>query len=337
VLSVRDVGRLIGGALEDGKVSYTERKDLEKLTTEFSNELSPAARSAINRFLAMGDVFDGNTAGKIFGLDLAKADKLEKAGVRTVSDLMITSKTPQGRDRLAADSNINLSQITTFAERADLSRVMGIGNKYAAILHGVGINNMRELGEEKPAELHDKIIAFMRTDDGKAITRRRPNLDKVTDWVDRAKLLPDLMQYLGDTGTNFTRAAFDNLTDNQKFTLLIGYDVRLSDVSIFEAETLRSAVPRRKPRAVTELIQRLERNGFNGEYDSCHLSSIQRLKADDDTLGFRIVFDVSGSEEFWAEGMRGSEGLEGVVTLAVDSDGKIFGTDYDVWPNGDYE
>jgi len=339
VLSVRDVGRLLGQALEDGKVSYTERKDLEQLTTEFSNEISPAARGAIQRFLAMGQVFDGNTAGKVFGLDVDKADKLEKAGVRTVKDLMITSKTPEGRNKLAAESALNLALVTDFAERADLARVIGVGNKYAAVLHGVSMNNIGELGDKDPAKLFDQIKAFMKTDAGKAITTRRPSMEKVEGWVQRAKELPELIKYVGDQGANFGKPAFDKLDNFKKFLLLTGHDVRLSDVNIFEAKGLKVNVPRRKPRVVTEAIQNLERSNFDGNYDTCSLTNIERIKADDDTLGFRATFDVTTMEQEEYEGQPYGDEYrsEGWVTVALDTEGNILGKDWDLWPDGNYE
>ncbi len=338
VLSVRDVGRLLSGALEDGKIDHAERKDLEKVRSELVDELSPAARNALNRFLGMGDTFDGNLAGKIFGMTVQDADKLEKAGVTRLSELMISSRTPAGRDKLAVDSKVNLAKVTAFAERADLARLVGVGNKYSALLHGVGINNMGELAEQNPAALRRQILDFIKTDDGQAITNRRPGLKTVEKWIDRATMLPEMLKYVGDQGPNFTKEAFDSLNDFQKGMLIFGTDVRVSDGSTFEADNLRVTVPRRKPRSITEFIKDKERTAFGGDYESVHLSSIERIKADDDTLGYRLSFDVAGVDDLDYEGgSTGDVGMEGWVMVAMDAEGKVLSTDAEVWPNGDYE
>jgi predicted flap endonuclease-1-like 5' DNA nuclease len=338
ILSVRDVGNLLSKALQDGEISVGERIELEKVKTELADKMSPNARTALDRFLGLGDTFDGNLAGKIFGVTVAEADKLEKAGVSRLSDLMLRARTPDGRKELASETRINAARITDFAERADLARIIGIGNKYGALLHGAGVRNMGELAAQEPAALRRKVLDFMATDEGKAITNRRPSMQKVETWIARAKELPQVMHYTDASGPNFTKAAFDSLSDDHKALLIWGVDVRLSDTSVFDASKLKVDVPRRKPAEINACIRNTESSGLDGRFESVHLSSVERVRAGNETLGYRLTFDVAGQAETDYEGASGDDTqVEGWISMALDVNGKVLGTDEDVWPGGNHE
>ena len=104
----------------------------------------------------------------------------------------------------------------------------------------------------------------------------------------------------------------------------------------FEAAGLRRSVPRRKPAVITSFISDAERTGFNGTYNNVHLSHIERVRADDDTLGYMAVFEVAGDENYDYEGYS-MDPLEGQVTVFFDKEGEVLDRWEDVWPGGDYE
>lgn len=352
VLSSRDVGQLISETLKDGVVSHAEIRDLKKLQSEMEAVLTPDAQQALRRFLDIGpQVFDGNLAGEIFGLDNSTGDKLESVGVSSVSDLLIKSKLPEDRKALALEARIDVAKLTSFVEQADLARVMGVGKQYAALLHGVGINNVNELSTQDPEVLRHKISNFLETPEGSDIASRRPSVRTVTKWVNNSKALPRMIRYVGDNSASFTKEAFGDLKDYQKAMLLWGSDVRVNGGAVFEHEDLTVSTPRRKPAAINNVINDIETSGVDGAFEHAELSDIERVKLGDDTLGYRMTFDVSGTEALDSEtlGSMGVDpnsemgidpdmmsGVEGVVSVAVDKDGNILDTDYDVWPV-DYE
>ena len=342
VLSSRDVGSLISKALENGELSRAEIKDLEKVQSELESSMTPDARVALQRFLSMGDNFDGNLAGEIFGLNQDQGDKLEKAGISTVTNLLIASKMPEDRQKLANEAQIDLVKLTNFVEQADLSRVVGVGKQYAALLHGVGINNPQELSRQDPDTLKQKLSDFMATPEGREIASRRPSSRAVNKWVQNAKTLPKMMHYVNDDSASFTKEAFDSLKDYQKAMLFWGSDVRVGNGGVFEHEDLSVSVPRRKPTAVNNYIREVETSGFNGDFEFAELADIERIKLGDDTLGYRMTFDVK-SESVDSEAGVGGAGhvdselggggiiQEGTVSVALDPQGNVLDIEYDMW------
>lgn len=352
VLTSREVGQLISDTLQNGEITHAERKDLQKIQAELEAQITPDAREALRSFLSLGPSFDGNIAGDIFGLEGAKADRLEKAGVSSVADLLIASKMPEDREALSIEARIDLVELTSFVEQADLARVSGIGRSNAAVLHGVGINNVRELAEQDPAELRGKIVDFLATDEGQNIARRRPSTTTLTKWIDNAKTLPQLIRYVDDDGASFTKEAFNELRDYQKASLLWGSDVTLADGSVFENEDLSVDTPARKPRAVSDTISSLENSGIEDNFEFAELANIERVKLDDETLGYRLEFDVksTGINSEMVDvsdiGVADAESaaldpdidhelmsmgdFEGTAYVALDANGRVLNYDFDI-------
>lgn len=84
------------------------------------------------------------------------------------------------------------------------------------------------------------------------------------------------------------------------------------------------------------MISLLENTGFNAEYEWTQLSAVERIKLEDDTIGFRATFDVRTVETYDSEGYGYDQGMEGYVDVAMDNDGNILDTQSDIRP-GDYE
>jgi hypothetical protein len=333
-LSARDLGKVLSKALDDGEIHISEKKDLEKIRDEMDTTLTPAARMALREFLSLGTHFDGNLANALFGISEEDADKLEKAGIKSVSDLLRTTRTHTDRVGVAGSAGVDVVVVTALAEQADLARTVGVGRTYAALLQGVGINNVAELSEQNAVNLRRSIGNFLKTSDGQAIGKRRPSLASVKNWIANAKLLPKLIRELGDEGPAFTKEAFDALPAHQKAMLFWGLNVRLDDGSLFPANDLTAKTPQRKPAAITAKIEEWVDGKFGGDFDFVQLSNIERIKLDDDTLGYRATFDVRSTENYDSEGYGYDEGIEGYVEVAFDTEGVVLDRQDDYWPTG---
>jgi hypothetical protein len=336
ILSARDVGKVLSKALEDGEISRAEQSDLKKVVDTMDDKLSPAARKALNEFLALGNTFDGNLASQLFGVSDADADKLEKEGIKSSTDLLAHARTHEQRLQIAGAAGVDIVVVTSLAEQADLARVLGIGRTYAALLQGVGINNVDDLSQQNAVNLRRSIGNFLKTSEGQAIGKRRPSLNSVKSWIANAKALPKLIREMGDAGASFDVEAFNLLSNDKKAMLLRGASVYLEDGSVFPASDLKKDVPRRKPRKLTDMINLLTSTNFNADYDYAQLSAVERIKLGDETIGYVTTFDVRFVEEMDAEGYGYDMPMEGYAEVVFDKDVNQLALHTDSW-EGDYE
>ncbi len=79
--------------------------------------------------------------------------KLRKAGVRTTDSLLKVAATRTGRRRLAKETGCPESDILSWANRADLLRITGVGSEYADLLEVAGVDTIRELRRRNPERL----------------------------------------------------------------------------------------------------------------------------------------------------------------------------------------
>jgi predicted flap endonuclease-1-like 5' DNA nuclease len=123
---------------------------------------------------------------EIEGVGEAAAAKLVAAGVSTVEALLEKAGPRAGREALATASGIDASKLLEWVNRADLMRIKGVGSEFSDLLEAAGVDSVPELGRRRADNLHAKIVEV---NDAKKLTRRTPNLDEVTRWVDEAKTM----------------------------------------------------------------------------------------------------------------------------------------------------
>jgi len=63
---------------------------------------------------------------------------------------------------------------------------------YAELLVKAGVDSVMELAQRNPVNLHDKITEVNQE---KNVARTTPNLEEVQAWIERAKVLPRVIQY----------------------------------------------------------------------------------------------------------------------------------------------
>lgn len=131
--------------------------------------------------LALGEV-KGMTAGvkqKLNGMDLFDAE-----------ELLARVKTPKDRREMAAALGVAVETVLELANRADLSRIVGVGQVYSDLLEDAGVDTVKELAARVPENLHAKLAAF-----AAKVDARTPPMSFVEDWVKQAKKLPKLLEY----------------------------------------------------------------------------------------------------------------------------------------------
>jgi predicted flap endonuclease-1-like 5' DNA nuclease len=129
---------------------------------------------------------------EIEGIGKKYAKQLEKAGIKTVEDLLEKGATKKGRNELAKRTGLSEKLILTWVNHADLFRVKGIGKQYAELLEAAGVDTVVELSKRNPENLLDSMI---KTNEKKHLVRALPYLKQVKKWVEQAKKLPRKISY----------------------------------------------------------------------------------------------------------------------------------------------
>jgi len=126
------------------------------------------------------------------GIGAKFALKLEKAGIKSMNDLLENGATPAGRKEIAKNSGIADGLILEWVNRVDLFRIKGVGEEYSDLLEASGVDTVVELGKRKPENLFK---AMVEVNEAKKKVRKLPTLEQVQDWIAQAKKLPRKISY----------------------------------------------------------------------------------------------------------------------------------------------
>lgn len=129
---------------------------------------------------------------EIEGIGEAYAQKLQEAGLTTTEALLEKGASPAGRKAIAEKTEISGKLILKWLNRADLSRVKGIGEEYADLLEVAGVDTVPELAQRNPDNLYQKLVEI---NEARNLVRRPPTQDQVETWVEQAKTLPRVITY----------------------------------------------------------------------------------------------------------------------------------------------
>jgi predicted flap endonuclease-1-like 5' DNA nuclease len=118
--------------------------------------------------------------------------KLKRQGLHNSDQFLEAACLPAGRRSLAATIGVDASVILDLANRADLTRVNGIGGVFSDLLEHAGIDTVKELATRNPENLYAKLVEINQQAE---LAGRLPTQQVVADWVEQAKSLPKLMEY----------------------------------------------------------------------------------------------------------------------------------------------
>jgi predicted flap endonuclease-1-like 5' DNA nuclease len=128
----------------------------------------------------------------IEGIGPVYAEKLQKAGVKSVESLLKLGATPKERETLAEKAGIDKSLILEWVNRADLFRIKGVAEEYSDLLEASGVDNVVELAKRNAENL---LAKFLEVNAAKKLVRRVPTLSQVEKWIEQAKELPRAIHY----------------------------------------------------------------------------------------------------------------------------------------------
>ena len=129
---------------------------------------------------------------QIEGIGKKYAAKLEKEGIASFETLLKKGCKKNDRKKLAKAAGVSEKLILKWVNRADLSRIQGIGTQYADLLEASGFDTVPELAKRKPENLAEKMVEV---NNKKNLVRRPPGLARVTNWTAQAKKLPKVISH----------------------------------------------------------------------------------------------------------------------------------------------
>ena len=132
------------------------------------------------------------TITDIEGIGPANAEKLGKAGIKTVEGLLKACATKSGRKSTAETTGVSESTILEWTNMADLFRVKGIASQYAELLKAAGVDTVKELRNRNAANLHKKIGEV---NEEKKLVRQVASLSQVERFIASAKELAPVITY----------------------------------------------------------------------------------------------------------------------------------------------
>ncbi len=129
----------------------------------------------------------------IEGIGPVYAEKLAKAGVKSIRGLLIAGATKKGRDEIARKSGLDASLVLKWVNMADLFRVKGIGSEYSELLEKAGVDTVKELRNRKAENLTAKMAEV--NSQSKKLVRILPAKVKVERWIKEAAKLEPVVKY----------------------------------------------------------------------------------------------------------------------------------------------
>ena len=128
----------------------------------------------------------------IEGIGPSYAEKLKKAGIRSVGGLLKMCCDKKGRKNVAEITGVDESKLLKWANMADLYRIKGVGSEYSELLEAAGVDTVKELRNRNSENLHAKMLEV---NTEKKLVRQLPSAKQVADFVEQAKGLDPVITH----------------------------------------------------------------------------------------------------------------------------------------------
>lgn len=138
-----------------------------------------------------GPVGMGQDIETIEGIGPICSGLLRNSGINTVNDLLKVGAKESGRQFLANEVGVSYATLLKWIYRGDLSRVKGVGTKYAVLLESAGVNTVTELSARTPHYLAQTLRKVNRE---KNLVRRAPPQKTIEMWVNNARELKPIVE-----------------------------------------------------------------------------------------------------------------------------------------------
>ncbi len=165
------------------RVPSSARDNAGSVTAEEDSSEHPSIAS---------DVISSQPLVKIGGLQARDRLALKRRRISTTERLLTSAGNAEKRSQLAQSTGIAPDTLLSLVQRADLSRIKGIGTAFTYLLAQIGIVNVQGLAQAEPGKLREQLHAVNQQEQ---ILRRAPTLEEVESWVSLARRIEKLVTY----------------------------------------------------------------------------------------------------------------------------------------------
>jgi hypothetical protein len=124
---------------------------------------------------------------KLPGLSIQEQNLLNKNGICTTQDLLVSSQTRSAKNFLSSKLGLHIKYINKWVALADLARIPSVNYQYCGLLLHSGIASAAQLSQTSLQKLHPTIkrlyVATMQRKD------LSPPVEQVKKWIEEAKLM----------------------------------------------------------------------------------------------------------------------------------------------------
>lgn len=137
-----------------------------------------------------GDLGAFTPISALHGVGEAFAQKLQGAGIETISDLLAAAANPEARERVEA-TGLGKGRLKRWSREADLLRLQGTGPGEVQLLDSAGVSSTAALALEEPRALYDRL----RTAAAQRGDLSPPAYAWVESWIEQARHLPPVIEW----------------------------------------------------------------------------------------------------------------------------------------------
>jgi len=127
----------------------------------------------------------------IEGIGPKYGSRLKVCGVKDLEELLDVGSTLKGRRYLAEEVGVSVQKLFEWVNKADFSRLKGVGKQYAELLDVAGVKTVKDLSWRDSKNLYDKLRL---TNIEKNLVRRTPPYYMIRDWIQNAKRLEQIVE-----------------------------------------------------------------------------------------------------------------------------------------------
>lgn len=136
----------------------------------------------------------GYAIENIEGIGPAYAAKLRDQGITNTKTLLTKLASRRDRTAVANATGISDKRLLSWANKADLMRISGIGPQMSDLLEAIGINTVPQLAQRADHAALRERLRFA-NEISKAFVKQLPTEGQVRKWIDTAKSLDRVIQY----------------------------------------------------------------------------------------------------------------------------------------------
>ena len=128
----------------------------------------------------------------IEGIGPKYGSKLRFNDIKDLGDLLRVGSTGKGRRDLAKKVGVSYKKMFSWVNKADFSRIRGVGSQYAGLLDTAGVKTVDDLEWRNPKTLYENVREI---NSERNMVKRTPPRNLIENWIQSAKSLKRVVEY----------------------------------------------------------------------------------------------------------------------------------------------